>query len=262
MLINKVHLSCNILVLMATGSDGNESHLQQGYGGCIWGTERVTVCPHGPGATQRLSLPGTVTDQDRFSPSESRGVRSGDEDDTEVTFRPPWQQRAPAGEQELEVTQLAAHSIPDGNQSSVLHYGSSKDFCEKGAGAVAQSVSQFWRAGDASDSVRSTAGLLPISMAEFNNRRAVTTGAQRGALTVSDTMDANQREVVHYPSGQDTDNLRYVRDISRYESGLSFSSQRVNENATQPGQEHFLVYNTVGGSQTVPRSARREQQHE
>ena len=47
------------------------------------------------------------------------------------------------------VTQLAAHGIADG-----------------------KSLSQFWRAGDVG-SIRSTAG-LPISMAEFDNRRTVT----------------------------------------------------------------------------------------
>jgi len=64
LLVNKVYLSLNILVLMATGSEGNESQIQPGYGDCIWGTGRVTVYPPGPGATQRLSLAGTVADQD------------------------------------------------------------------------------------------------------------------------------------------------------------------------------------------------------
>jgi len=50
-----------------------------------------------------------------------------------------WQQHAPAGQQGQGVTQLAAHSIADGKRSSAL-YG---DFCEEGAGAVAQSSSQF-----------------------------------------------------------------------------------------------------------------------
>ena len=41
---------------------------------------------------------------------------------------------------------------------------------------------------------------------------------------------------------------------------LFFSSQRVNENAMQPGQEQFLVDDScVGGSLTVPYSASREQ---
>jgi len=124
-----------------------------------------------PGATQRLSLADTVADQDGFSQSGSRGVRSGDKDDTEV--RSSWQQRAPAGEQEQEVTQLVAHSISDGNQSSALHRGPCEDFCEEGAGAVARSLSQFWQAGDAVGSALTTAG-LPISMAEFNNRHAST----------------------------------------------------------------------------------------
>jgi len=45
---------------MATGGEGNTNQLQLGYGSCIWGTGRVTVCPPGPGATQRLSLAGAV----------------------------------------------------------------------------------------------------------------------------------------------------------------------------------------------------------
>jgi len=154
-----------------------------------------------------------------------------------------WQQHAPAGEQGQGVTQLAAHSIADGKRSSALH----ADFCEEGAGAVAQSLSQFWRAGDVT-SIWTTAG-LPISMAEFDDRR--TNGTQRGAAVS-----------VHYPSGQGPDNLHYVEAISRYEPGLSFSSLCVNENAMQPGQEQFLVGNScVGGSQTVPHSARREQRY-
>jgi len=173
LLVNKVHLSLNILVLMATGSEGNENQIQPGYGDCIWGTGRVTICPPGPGATQRLSLAGTGADQDGCNQSGSRGVRSGDEDDSEVVIRSSWQQRAPAGEKEQEVTQLAAHSISDGNQSSALHHGPCEDFCEEGVGAVARSLSQFWQAGDAIGSVRTTAG-LPISMAEFTSRRSVT----------------------------------------------------------------------------------------
>ena len=69
--------------------------------------------------------------------------------------------------------------------------------------------------------------------------------------------------LVHYPSGQGPDNLHYVEAISRYEPGLSFSSLRVNENAMQPGQEQFLVDNSgVGGSRTLPHSARREQRYQ
>ena len=75
------------------------------------------------------------------------------------------------------VTQLAANGIADG-----------------------KSLSQFWRDGDVG-SIRSTAG-LPISMAEFDNRRTVTNGAQRGAAVS-----------VHYPSGQGPDNLHYVEPI-------------------------------------------------
>jgi len=108
--------------------------------------------------TQRLSLAGTVADQDGFSQGGSHGVRSGDEDDTEVMIRPP--------------LQLAAHSISDGNQSSVLHHGPNENFCEEEVGAVARSLSQFWQAGDAIGSVRMTAG-LQILMAEFNNRRVI-----------------------------------------------------------------------------------------
>ena len=68
---------------------------------------------------------------------------------------------------------------------------------------------------------------------------------------------------VHYPSGQGPDNLHYVETISRYEPELIFSSHRVNENAMQPGQEQFLVDNSgVGGSLTVPHSARREQRYQ
>jgi len=119
-----------------------------------------------------LSLAGTVADQDGYNQSGSRGVRSGNEDDSEVMIRSSWQQRAPAGKQEQEVTQLAAHSISDGNQSSAVHRGPCEDFCEEGVGAVARSLSQFWQAGDAIGSVRTTAG-LPISMAEFTRRRAV-----------------------------------------------------------------------------------------
>jgi len=113
-------------------------------------------------------------------------------------------------------------------------------------------LSQFWRAGDVgTGSIRTTAG-LPISMAEFDDRRTVTNGAQYGAALS-----------VHYPSGQGPDNLRYVEAISRYEPGLSFSSRRVKENARQPGQEQFLVGNScVGGSQTVPHSARREPRYQ
>ena len=89
-------------------------------------------------------------------------------------------------------------------------------------------------------------------MTEFDNRRTVTNGAQRGAAMS-----------VHYPSGQGPDNMRYVEAISRYQPGLCFSSRRVNENAMQPGHEHFLVDNScVGGSQTVPHSARREPRYQ
>ena len=64
-----------------------------------------------------------------------------------VVIRSQW--HASAEEPGEGLTQLAAHGIADG-----------------------KSVSQFWRAGDVG-SIRSTAG-LPISMAEFDNRRTVT----------------------------------------------------------------------------------------
>jgi len=85
----------------------------------------------------------------------------------EVVIKSQWQQHAPAGEQGQGVTQLAAHSIANGKRSSALH----GDFCEEGAGEVAQSLSQFWRAGDVG-SIRTTAG-LPISMAKFDDHRTV-----------------------------------------------------------------------------------------
>jgi len=110
---------------MATGGEGNTNQLQLGYGSCIWGTGRVTVCPPGPGATQRLSLAGAVEDQDELSQSGRRSVcsddedstqspsvsvqRVHDEDDTEVVLSSRWQQHTSAGEQDQAVTQLAAH---------------------------------------------------------------------------------------------------------------------------------------------------------
>ena len=256
------------------------------------------VCPPGPEATRRLSLAGAVEGQDETSQSGHRGACGGDEDvtlspsvalqrvygedDMEVVIRSPWQRHARVGEQE-RVTQLAAHSISDGKWSGELHHQGfteqNGDLCEEDAGAVAQSLPQSWRAGDAIGSVRTPAG-LPTSMAEFTNRRTVTNGAHRGAsaidvvqrvgAAVSGITDAQRCETsVHYPSGQETDNLRYVKDVSRYPSGFSFSSQCVNENVMQPGQEDFLVYNNrvncnsiVGGSQTVPHSAGREQQRQ
>ena len=110
----------------------------------------MTVCPPGPGATQRSSVAGTVSDQDELylsgrydeenvtqSPPVP-GQRGQAEDETEVVIRSHWQQHAPAEEQ--RVTQLAAHIIADGKRSSELH----KDFCEEGASAMAQSLSQSW----------------------------------------------------------------------------------------------------------------------
>jgi len=78
-----------------------------------------------------------------------------------VVIRSQWQPRE-------GVTQLAAHSIADGKRSGALH----GDFCEEGTGAVAQSLPQFWRAGDVGG-IRTTAG-LPNSMAEFDDRLTVT----------------------------------------------------------------------------------------
>ena len=49
---------------MATGGDGSENQIQLGYGSCVWGTGRVTVCPPGPGATQRSSTAGMASDQE------------------------------------------------------------------------------------------------------------------------------------------------------------------------------------------------------
>ena len=221
---------------MATGGEGNQSQIQLSYGSCVWGTGRVTTCPTElGGATHRSSVAGTVSDSDELHQSGRNGEEDAtqsppvhgqrvlDEDETEVVIRSQWQQHAPAGEQGQGVTQLAAHSIADGKRSSALQ----GDFCEEGAGAVEQSFLQFWRAGDVG-SIRTMAG-LPISMTEFDNRRTVTNGAQRGAAVS-----------VHYPSGQGPDNLRYAEAISRYEPGLIFSSQRVNENAVQAGSDSQL----------------------
>ena len=147
---------------MATGGEGNQSQIQLGYGGCIWGTGRVTACLPGPGATQRSSSAGIVSDQDVIHGEEdvtqsppALGQRGQAEDETEVVIRSQWQQ----GE---GVTQLAVHSIADGKRPSALH----GDFCEEGTGGVAQSLSQFWRAGDV--------GSIRTMMTEFDNRRTVT----------------------------------------------------------------------------------------
>jgi len=149
----------DILVLLAIGGEGNQSQIQLGYGSCIWGTgRRVTTCPPGPGATQRSSAAGIASDQDELHQSGSHGEdvtqsppvpgqRGQSADETEVVIRSQW--RASAEEPGEGVTQLAAHGIADG-----------------------KSLSQFWRAGDVG-SIQSTAG-LPISMAEFDNRRTVT----------------------------------------------------------------------------------------
>ena len=63
-----------------------------------------------------------------------------------MVIRSQWHASEEPGE---GVTQLAAHGIAGG-----------------------KSLAQFWRAGDVG-SIRSTAG-LPVSMAEFDNRRTVT----------------------------------------------------------------------------------------
>ena len=114
---------------MATGSEENESQIQLGYGSCIRGTGCVTACPPGPGATQRLSLAGTAADQDEIDRSGRHRVCCGDEDvtqsplapvqrvydedDAEMVIRWHGQQYAlaPAGQQEQQVTHLAAHRL-------------------------------------------------------------------------------------------------------------------------------------------------------
>ena len=107
---------------------------------------------------RRSSTAGVASDQDELHQSGSHGEdvtqsppapgqRGQSEVETEVVIRSQW--HASAEEPGEGVTQLAAHGIGDG-----------------------KSLSQFWRAGDVG-SIRSTAG-LPISMAEFDNRRTVT----------------------------------------------------------------------------------------
>jgi len=134
---------------MATGVDGSENQIQLGYGSCVWGTGRVTACPPGPGATQRSSTAGMVSDQDELHQSGSHGEDvtqsppvpgQRGQSETGVVIRSQW--HASAEEPGEGVTQLAAHGIADG-----------------------KSLSQFWRAGDVG-SIRSTA--------EFDNRRTVT----------------------------------------------------------------------------------------
>ena len=112
----------------------------------------MTACPPGPGATQISSAAGTVSDQGKLHQSGSHGEedvtqlppvpgqRGQAEDKTEVVIRSQWQQHAPAREQGEGVTQLAASSIAGDKRSSALN----GDFCEEAAGAVAQSLSQFW----------------------------------------------------------------------------------------------------------------------
>jgi len=104
--------------------------------------------------------------------------RVHDEDDMEVVISSRWQQHASAGEQGRSVTQLAAHIISDGRQSSAVS-APHEYFCGEGACAVAQSLSPpFWQAGNvignlAASRRRHTAD-LPISVVEFNNRRTIT----------------------------------------------------------------------------------------
>ena len=114
----------------------------------------MTAFPPGPGATQRSSTAGVASDQAELHQNESHGEDvtqsppvPGQRGQSEVVIRSQW--HASAEEPGEGVTQLAAHGIADG-----------------------KSLSQFWRAGDVG-SIRSTAG-LPISMAEFDNRRTVT----------------------------------------------------------------------------------------
>ena len=175
---------------MATGSEENESQIQLGYGSCIRGTGCVTACPPGPGATQRLSLAGTAADQDEIDRSGRHRVCCGDEDvtqsplapvqrvydedDTEMVIRWHGQQHAlaPAGQQEQQVTHLAAHSIADGKQWSVWK------FLNKEQVQWRSHCHSFVKLGmSLIGSILTTAG-LPISMAEFNNRRTVTKAVQ------------------------------------------------------------------------------------
>ena len=78
---------------------------------------RVTACPPGPGATQRSSTAGVVSDQDELHQSGSHGEdvtqsppapgqRGQSEVETEVVMRSQWQQRAPAGQQGQGVISL------------------------------------------------------------------------------------------------------------------------------------------------------------
>ena len=85
--------------LVATGGEGNRSQIQLAYGSCVWGTGRVTACPPGPGATQRSSAPGIVSDQDGSRGDEdvtqsppAPGQRGQPEDETEVVIRSQWQE--------------------------------------------------------------------------------------------------------------------------------------------------------------------------
>ena len=80
-------------------------------------------------------------DEDVTQPPSVSGQRVHDEDEMKVVTRSNWQQHAPAGEQEQAVTQLAAYSTADGKRSSAVH----EDFCEEGASAVAQTLSQSWQ---------------------------------------------------------------------------------------------------------------------
>ena len=80
-------------------------------------------------------------DEDVTQPPSVSGQRVHDEDEMKVVTRSNWQQHAPAGEQEQAVTQLAAYSTADGKRSNAVH----EDFCEEGASAVAQTLSQSWQ---------------------------------------------------------------------------------------------------------------------
>ena len=179
------------------------------------------VGPPGPGATQRLSLAGAVGDQDELNQSGRRSVccddeddtrspsasvqRVHDEDDTEVMLSSRLQQHTSAGEQDQAVTQLAAHSISDGRQKSALH----EDFCEEGTGAVAQSLSQFWQAGDVIGSVRTTAD-LPISMVEFKNRRTVTIVSPTGMFLARAVPGTTVTSAGEIPGGNSSPALHHI----------------------------------------------------
>jgi len=90
---------------MATGGERNRSQMQLGYGSCVWGTERVTACPPGAGATQRLSVAGTVSDSDELH-------QSGKHGEEDVTQSPPVPgQRGPTCVNFVHATNAANHYV-------------------------------------------------------------------------------------------------------------------------------------------------------